>query len=505
MYKKFTLLIAAILLMTIAMPGTAKAWKEYTSENFIVISDQKTSKVKKRVLELEAYRASALLFLGLENRKDSTPAKIFIFDSEREFRLLTGNKSRIAGFYQKMLGGPVMVLSRLKRDEAEGEENLVLFHEFVHYLLRERSPLIYPRWYEEGLCDLLAATVIEDGKALIGQSNTWRHWAVKRHRYRVNTETLVATPPTERDNHYYQGLYQSGWLTTHYLLLGRFLGEPDYTAGLGQYLLAFSNGDMTLDTFEQALGVKARDFDKALRAYADNEKIVGVSIPVPKYKGGIKIRKLSKVESTYYHADLLEYADKESKAQYFLRKLKPSNDPFYPRTLSKLAIYEGHDENFDAAFKRLDQALKLAQNDYQILVDAGHIYIDYIKELDPKKPWNQEIQSLYDKGMHYAKRAHEHPDKNAEAPRHLRSYYELKDDTLGVVKMYMEQYAYTPNYIGLNNAIGKYLARLSKPELALPFLRKVVSFSHNEETIEQAANLIAKIEAGPKSAPAGAE
>jgi hypothetical protein len=501
MFKSLLLLILTFLLMMGSFSTHAKDWKEYTSENFTIISDQNAAMVKKRIHELEAYRASALLFLGLENKKDSTPAKMVIFDSEREFRLLTGKNSNVAGYYKQTLNGPVMVLSRSRKQESDGEENLVLFHEFIHYLIRERSSMVYPHWYEEGLCDLLAATVIKDGKAFIGQSNTWRHWAVMTRDFRTSTEKLVSTHPADRDAEYYRSLYNSGWLITHYLLLGKLQGAPNYTEGLSKYLQAFSNGDASLETFEKSLGVTAEDLDKALRKYAEDKEIVGISIPVSEYNAGISERTLSQVESVYYRADLLEYAGKEIKAQHFLRKVKPSDDKYYPRVLSKLAIYEGHDKEFDSALRLLDQAFGVSKNDYQVLVDAAHLYADYIDELKPKEPWDEKVQSLYVQGLAFAKSAYEHPNKTIEAPRYLREYYHLKHDTLGVVKMYMEQYAYTPNNIELNKEIGNYLARTGKPRLALPFLQKVVAFSHDEDDIEEAARLIDRINKGEKILP----
>ena len=501
MFKSLLLPILASLLLIGSLSAHAKVWKEYASENFTVISDQDAVQVSKRIHELEAYRASALLFLGLENKKDSTPAKIIIFDKAHEFRLLTGKNSRVAGYYQQTLSGPVMVLSRLKTQESKGEENLVLFHEFIHYLIRERSSMVYPQWYEEGLCDLLAATVIKDGKAFIGQSNTWRHSAVMTRYSRTSTKKLVSTPPADRGAEYYRGLYSSGWLMTHYLLLGKLQGAPNYTEGLSKYLQAFSKGDSSLETFERSLGVTADDLDKALREYAENEEIVGISIPVPEYNAGISERILSQAESEYYRAELLAYAGKEIKAQHFLRKVKPSDDQYYPRVLSKLAIYEGHDKDFDSALGLLDQAFEVSKNDYQVLVDAAHLYADYIDELKPKEPWDEKVQLLYAQGLVFAKSAYEHPNKTIEAPRYLREYYRLKQDTLGTVKMYMEQYAYTPNNIELNKEIGNYLARTSKPKLALPFLKKVVDFSHVEDDVEEIAKLIDSINKGEKILP----
>ena len=501
MFKSLLFPILASLLLIGSLSAHAKVWKEYTSENFTVISDQDAVQVNNRIHELEAYRTSALLFLGLENRKDSTPAKIIIFDKANEFRLLTGKNSFVAGYYLQTLSGPVMVLSRLKTQESKGEENLVLFHEFIHHLIRERSSLTYPHWYEEGLCDLLAATVIKDGRAFIGQSNTWRHWAVMMRNFRTSTAKLVSTPPANRDAEYYRSIYNSGWLLAHCLLLGKLQGAPNYTEDLSKYLQAFSKGDTSLEIFEKTLGVTAEDLDKELRKYAENKEIVGISIPVPEYTAGISERVLSQAESEYYRAELLEYAGKESKARNFLRKVKPSEDKYYPRVLSKLAIYEGHDKDFEGAQRLLDQALAISKNDYQVLVNAAHLYADHIAELKPKEPWDDKVQLLYDQGLAFAKSAYEHPNKTIEAPRILREYYHLKNDTLGAVKMYMEQYAYTPNKIELNKEIGNYLARTSKPQLALPFLQKVVAFSHNEDDIAEVATLIERINKGEKIPP----
>jgi tetratricopeptide (TPR) repeat protein len=481
-----------LITLLLALPFTALAgeWQEYTSENFVIYSDADTDRIKARIVDFEVYRQAVLLFLGFSDSPETINARVYIFKNINEFKGFT-RSDWIAGYYQYLLNGPTLVMpERVSKDKRrqDEEKNLVMFHEYVHYLLRERTGINYPRWYDEGLSDLLGAAKISDGKIGIGASNPWRHSAATGN-LRLEVKQLIEKPGKGNWRHM-AGYYPSSWLLTHYLMLGHLDGEPDYSAALQNYLSAYADGDVSVADFEKHLGVTTAQLDKALVTYARKGYLKGYSIPIRPYSGKITQRLLGDNEMLYHKANLLIEAGREIRAKTLLQQNSQKNQPYSTVNQSLLAVLEGHEGKYDLALQQTEEALKLAGDDPLVLTHATHAMTDKLAALKEKNQWDEE---LYKRAFELGLKAYAHPQRTLEPVSNLWNLYDLKGDSLNVVKMMMEIYRETPSRIDLNMSIGSYLADSSTPKLALPFLEKVIAFSHDDDLKEKAGEVIERI------------
>jgi len=192
----------------------------------------------------------------------------------------------------------------------------------------------------------------------------------------------------------------------------------------------------------------------------------------------------------YHKANLLIEAGREIRAKTLLQQNSQKNQPYSTVNQSLLAVLEGHEGKYDLALQQTEEALKLAGDDPLVLTHATHAMTDKLAALKEKNQWDEE---LYKRAFELGLKAYAHPQRTLEPVSNLWNLYDLKGDSLNVVKMMMEIYRETPSRIDLNMSIGSYLADSSTPKLALPFLEKVIAFSHDDDLKEKAGEVIERI------------
>ena len=87
------------------------------------------------------------------------------------------------------------------------DASLVLFHEYVHHVMRAHSQLRYPLWYEEGFADLLAASQLDASQVLIGLVHPWRREDIDRQGLMPVLDLF--SPSDTDDSRYWSRYYAS--------------------------------------------------------------------------------------------------------------------------------------------------------------------------------------------------------------------------------------------------------------------------------------------------------
>lgn len=141
----------------------AREWSSYSSENFTVYSDVRPSQAEELVREFEIFRELAFFAVGMQARPSHSRMKVLVYSKAGEYRDIGPENS--LGFFTNTSAGPRMVVGPSKDSIGRTQ---ILYHEYIHYMMREHSDLIYPRWFDEGLAEVLGATTIMRGKATIG-------------------------------------------------------------------------------------------------------------------------------------------------------------------------------------------------------------------------------------------------------------------------------------------------------------------------------------------------
>lgn len=188
------------------------AWRELTSEHFVVRSDLELDEVIEVVKTLEENRTAMLAWWG--GRPGPVERTPVIALSRRELGAFDG--FAYDGYYVRRPPFPGTVIAAghaLTRNE-------IVKHELAHDLAFHFEP-IEPRWYAEGVATFLETTRYdrETRQASLGEPSETR-LAFFQVRGRVRgpspIEELLGPPPT--DLFELSRFYGTSWLLTHYLV-----------------------------------------------------------------------------------------------------------------------------------------------------------------------------------------------------------------------------------------------------------------------------------------------
>jgi len=209
------------------------------------------------------FHAAAEHYLpGTRNTASPEPTLLVFTDLDQLTPLLPD--PTLAGFMLPALDEHLLVAARQSRMPAPDAS---IFHEYSHYLLRTRSGIGIPTWFDEGLASLLAGVTFEstadDGDAvLIGRLPVRNiRYSIDQSRLPIHqalaTETIWQLPPLGRQAFY-------GWsaLLVHYLYHGR---EEELAAARAR-VDAFLGADEW--DLEGLLARSGRPLERELRDYS---------------------------------------------------------------------------------------------------------------------------------------------------------------------------------------------------------------------------------------------
>ena len=475
-----------VVLLTVAMGAEARDWASYSSENFTLYSDQRPKQVIELLKEFEVFRAVAFTAIGLEPRPSHSKMKIMLYARTHEYRDI-GPKNSL-GFYYNTTAGPRMVVGPGRGSTSRAE---ILYHEYIHYLMREHSEAIYPRWYNEGMAEVLGATTISRGKATIGAVPTGRANTINySSSFKVRD---LLEPDQEDDSRNYQArFYAYSWLFTHYLQISSLRDNPHLRPKTSDFLQRYNLGEPAIEAFTNSFGRSPEDMDKEIRKYRGQRSITVMTMPVNDYEGDIIRQELKPGEENFLLADIAWRVGKEDVALDYLEDLEVTN-PDYAQSLSLAAVLENHKDNTDLAASYANRALAMAPKDPQVLTNYAHWLADNRSRLKETTP-EQELNTLTQQQVDYTNQATSIDPNNLEALRFLWSgQLELGED-IEALKTMMAAYQVSPSNLGINLTVGRHLLDLQRGDLAIPFLERVMSWSHSTEQRQRIKSILDQIE-----------
>lgn len=479
------------MLLQVDACAKSSSWMEYTSENFLVYSDRKPREAQRLIEGFEQFRSAALALTGLTDRSESRPVQIFIFEDQRDYRSIQPDKS-IAGFFLDGWPGPRMTVGAHAKLE---DASLVLFHEYVHYLIREHGQSRYPLWYEEGFADLLASAKLEHNKVVIGSVHPWRQPWVDDDSL-LSIKELLQPAMDSGDKEYWAQYYATAWLFSHYLQLGPLVDEPAYSDITRAYIAAEPEAQSRESLFKQHYGISTDAMDRALRSYRDKPLLAGYQIDVPAYRGSIRKRHLGLNETAYLLGDLAYRSGQHDGALEFLSRVEAAK-PSVARALALRAVIESYSERHDLALHFLALALKHDHDDPEVLTNAAHVHwarAPRTKQTDP----TVGVKRALHKVVEFAEEALLRDSGNTEAMRFLARAQRLLGRESQAIRTWQRAYRIRPSDIDLNFEIGAMLALSSEPQRARPFLSRVLLWHHSVQRRQQARDVLNSL-SGPRA------
>ncbi|MBY6190852.1 hypothetical protein KUV22_10525 [Microbulbifer agarilyticus] len=482
---KYLRMSALFTLVLLSPCLSAAEWHEYQSENFTVYSDVSEQRVNTLMRDLERFRRTALSFTGLEEIPENTKLRVFHFRNSTEFQKFSGDQ-KIAGFYRETWHGPVI----FSRDGDHGITGSgLIFHEYVHHLMREHSTMTYPRWYAEGFAELLASAELRKNTVLVGGLPEWRlsAWAKDAP---LTIEQLLSPPSLTsangRDNsRYWNNYYASAWLLTHYLQLGHNAGHPDYRTATENYLRAAAAGDEPVTSFTEYFGKPIADIQREMLSYMRDD-IHRYSLDIPEYSYSIPRRALNKNERLFLLANQALDLQKSLLAMNYLQQSEEQGLG-WPENLTAMAVIEAEKGNFKFGEKMLQDVGEYGLVSHLTAANLARYYLLRLQALSQTRKWDEDD---YAKAAKYGKLAVQAGPNYLPGYRTLWVVYQLKGESESALQIMLSAHHQQPNHLNLNAAIGFYLAHLGEADQAREYLERVVAWSHSQDLRARAQKLL---------------
>jgi tetratricopeptide (TPR) repeat protein len=267
--------LVPIVLLTLPVPaGAAGSWIEVKTPAFTVVSDGSEKDARRVLGQFQQVRALFKKVWPWARVDPTRPVTILAVRDERGLRRLlpafweTKNAMHPAGLFvsapDRNWVAVRMDVGRFRgEDEARDNPYLLVFHEYVHLLVRLNFGHL-PLWLNEGLAECWGNTIIEGDRLYQG------HY-VRDHIRTLRSVTLmplsrlfaVAPGSTEYSDHDRATLfYAQSWALVHYLAFGSDArrGQLDRLADL------LRHGTPEAEAVPQALGAVGA-LDKELTSY----------------------------------------------------------------------------------------------------------------------------------------------------------------------------------------------------------------------------------------------
>ncbi|MFK7916141.1 MAG: tetratricopeptide repeat protein [Pseudomonadales bacterium] len=349
---------------------TQRNWRLYQSAHFDIYSDVRPREMRRTVQALEVFRAAIVQLTGVAAASGlSHPTHLYLFSRMRDFRALVPSED-IIGYMTPGLHHNLMVAAKPPRRRLLSSATEVVFHEYVHDLIRSASSFHYPTWYDEGLAELLSTATVSDTQLVLGKApGKAADLAKKMDQAMPLTQALEYAETAEASSEQRVGFYLTAWLLTHYLLLSEDSEALHLDQALKEYLRVVNQGGASTAAFEDAFGMSTRQMEQRLRRYSRTLTTYPIALPSVNFNPTFTVQPLDRDAVRYLLGSL--YVDGDpNQAEALLTQVAPAS-PHYPHALAargRLAQQRGaHKESV----RLLEQALTLDPEDVLLQVSAA--------------------------------------------------------------------------------------------------------------------------------------
>lgn len=262
------------LVFTLLSGATANAqWLEVSNNDFTLTTDASEETARKMIRDFAVYRL-ALSKLAPMTRDVQVMPTTMIAVGARDWSAFAASPM-IEGFFTVRPDRNYIVFDRTG---GMNKVRVVLFHEYMHYLLHNGSRSAVPRWWDEGVAELFSTITDYDGKVEFGRFPKARTYAFYGTGMLPLESMLRATgnSPELRNPALASAFYGQAWLMAHYLLIG----NPERGRQMEDYLQAVDAGVPVEQAVQRAFGVGMPALEKEFEAYARSNRIKGYLLDI---------------------------------------------------------------------------------------------------------------------------------------------------------------------------------------------------------------------------------
>ena len=345
-------------------------WRLYESSHFAVYSDVRPREMARTVRALEIFRAAVGSLTGVAAASGQAhPTRLVLFARVRDFRALVPQQD-VIGYMTPGLHYNLMVAAKPSRQQVLSSATEVIFHEYVHDLVRSASSFRYPAWYDEGLAQLLSTARLRKKQLTFGQppSNTRQTLAEVESAMPV-TDMLEYAKASQTNTEQRLRFYTKAWLLTHYLLFSQDSAEQNLATPLSAYLQAFNAGQPSSASFFKHFSVSPTVLDDRLEDYRRALASFSLDLDSIRFDPTFRMRPLTRDEADY-ELGVLHSDGNPALATRLLERIAPQSN-WYHRALAGRGVLAQRQNQTAQGLALLQQAAANHSDDATLAVWLG--------------------------------------------------------------------------------------------------------------------------------------
>jgi hypothetical protein len=372
MPKKF-LAIGSVLALFASAPCFA-GWQIAESENFEVVSQEKSEDMVALTAKLERFKMVLSAFSGVKKERPGGKLRIYwVSNAGRVQSIAKFGDGYLLGYYVQATPYSAIAVTpgktRVSGSKRIGENadkavdpQAVLFHEYGHHFMLQNFPVAFPPWFVEGFAEYYGYSQFkENGDIVLGS-----YADLRRDEFRylgvMPFKTLFDVKPKPARSSF----YGTSWLLTHYAQFNN-----DRRQELTAYLADVQSGMESVKAAEKNFKGGIQGLEKDVRKYLSNGNFSYQTLGNVKQIGTEQVKLTAlPADRAQVIVDEIRYmsgfsADKDERKILIanLEKASKANPTsFYMKAF--LADLYLEDDQDDLAIATASQALALNQ-DYQ--------------------------------------------------------------------------------------------------------------------------------------------
>jgi tetratricopeptide (TPR) repeat protein len=380
---------------------------EITAPHFTMVSVLSESDTRDLVEQMRTFEGIVTSFTTVDDVRPQAPLRIYLVSSYDWDKYFTPNKFT-AGYMSPSTFSFVGVMDGQNWLSA----SRLLFHEYVHFVMRNADSNAYPQWFDEGLAETLATARISKSKVRVGEPPTERLKSLEEFqgaRWIPLQQVLTAMPKVSNENDKLGpemlGFYVESWALVHYLIFD----QPGGNKALGQYLRLTKEGMPVDEAFPKAFGMSVAQMEEVLKRYVSPRpyKVLDADrskLPQPP-QATYGVRQLTTLDSQIALGQLMMRVaiNREKVPAYFdvILKAHPKNALALAGKANALALIQ----QFAKADDAIKEALDLEPTNPEVLIEAGDIESLRRAAVENSESAVSERQELRRKNFDYYDRA----------------------------------------------------------------------------------------------------
>jgi len=366
---KGRLLISALAVCGL-QAATAPTWKLAKSEHFEVYAQSGEDSARTVLAWFEQLRS---FFTAQSEAKDTTPARVVVFESREEYRPY--QLRPLSDAYYVGLGSRNYIVMA----GSGAREFKIAAHEYAHLVLRAAG-LRLPRWLNEGLAELFSTVRVTGTATELGADLPGRLQVLVQHRWIPLGEVLAVSEDAGLggDRARADLYYSQCWALTEMLLR-----SPAYSPRFPDLLAALGGGTSGSEALAKVYARSLDEITRDLHAWVEGTRPNPIRLAgVDAADTAVPVSDVAPAASRMLLADVLFTANELDRAEAMYREVAAAAPAEASAALGAIALRRG---DSDGARREWKQAIALGVKDanlcyhYAILADQAGLTREEIR------------------------------------------------------------------------------------------------------------------------------